>query len=110
MDDTVHFLAKYQRGRNEQGMSTEEAVRFAFRTVAAPMWISTVTLVGGFIVLACSGFQINAHMGSMTAITISFALLLDFFFLPVLLLLFDGSAPSLPAAVDASSSHAGRDN
>jgi predicted RND superfamily exporter protein len=96
VDDTVHFLAKYQRGRTEQGMSPEEAVRFAFRTVAAPMWISTVTLVGGFIVLACSGFQINAHMGGMTAITISFALLLDFFFLPVLLLQFDRSVPAPP--------------
>ncbi|MCI5124289.1 MAG: RND family transporter, partial [Candidatus Electrothrix sp. AR5] len=92
VDDTVHFLAKYQRGRTEQGMSPEDAVRFAFRTVASPMWISTVTLVGGFIVLACSGFQINSHMGSMTAITISFALLLDFFFLPVLLLRFDRSS------------------
>ncbi|MCI5159874.1 MAG: RND family transporter, partial [Candidatus Electrothrix sp. AUS1_2] len=102
VDDTVHFLAKYQRGRKEQGMSAEEAVRFAFRTVAAPMWISTATLVGGFLVLACSGFQINAHMGSMTAITISFALLLDFFFLPVLLLRFDASAPSVPARTDTS--------
>ncbi|MDU9047713.1 MAG: MMPL family transporter [Candidatus Electrothrix sp. Rat3] len=100
VDDTVHFLAKYQRGRTEQGMMPEEAVRFAFRTVAAPMWISTVTLVGGFIVLACSGFQINAHMGSMTAITISLALLLDFFFLPVLLLRFDRSAPSVPVRTD----------
>ncbi len=97
VDDTVHFLAKYQRGRTEQAMSPEDAVRFAFRTVALPMWISTVTLVGGFIVLACSGFQINAHMGSMTAITISIALLLDFFFLPVLLLRFDRSAPSVPS-------------
>ena len=89
VDDTVHFLAKYQQGRTEQGMSAEEAVRSALHTVAAPMWISTLTLVGGFIVLACSGFQINAHMGSMTAMTISFALLLDFLFLPVLLLRFD---------------------
>ncbi|RWX50443.1 hypothetical protein VU00_10763, partial [Candidatus Electrothrix marina] len=38
-----------------------------------------------------------AHMGSMTAITISIALLLDFFFLPVLLLRFDRSAPSVPS-------------
>lgn len=89
VDDTVHFLAKYQRGRIEHGMSPEDAIRFAFRAVASPMWISTVTLVGGFSVLACSGFQINSHMGGMTAITISFALLLDFFFLPVLLMKLD---------------------
>ncbi|MCI5142555.1 MAG: RND family transporter, partial [Candidatus Electrothrix sp. ATG1] len=102
VDDTVHFLAKYQRGRTEHSMSPEDAVRFAFQNVASPMWISTVTLVGGFIVLACSGFQINAHMGSMTAITISFALLLDFFFLPVLLLRFDRSAPSVQEKLSLS--------
>ncbi len=96
VDDTVHFLAKYQRGRTEQAMSPEQAVRFAFQTVASPMWISTITLVGGFTVLACSGFQINSHMGSMTAITISFALLLDFFFLPVLLLRCDRSPQIMP--------------
>lgn len=100
VDDTVHFLSQYQKGRTEHGMFAEDAVRFAFQTAAAPMWISTVTLVGGFTVLACSGFQINAHMGSMTAITISFALLLDFFFLPVLLLRFDCSGSSRSAQAD----------
>lgn len=96
VDDTVHFLSKYQRGRTEDSMSPEQAIRFAFQTVASPMWISTITLVGGFAVLACSGFQINSHMGSMTAITISFALLLDFFFLPVLLLRCDQSPQAVP--------------
>jgi predicted RND superfamily exporter protein len=96
VDDTVHFLSKYQRGRTDHSMSPEQAISFAFQTVASPMWISTITLVGGFAVLACSGFQMNSHMGSMTAITISFALLLDFFFLPVLLLRCDRSSQAVP--------------
>ena len=43
-------------------------------------------LVAGFMVLAFSGFTLNADMGLMTALTIVLALALDFFFLPTLLL------------------------
>ncbi len=86
VDDTVHFLSKYQRGRREHEMIPEDAVRYAFNTVGAAIWITTLALVGGFTVLSFSGFQINSHMGAMTAITIVFALLLDFFFLPTLLM------------------------
>lgn len=86
VDDTVHFLSKFQRGRNEYSMSPEDAIRYAFRTVGSAIWVTTLALVSGFGVLAFSGFQVNAHMGAMTAITIAFALILDFFFLPTLLM------------------------
>ncbi len=91
VDDTVHFLSKYRRGRVEHNMSAEDAVRFAFKMVGSPIWITTIALVGGFIVLSFSGFQVNSHMGTMTAITIVFALILDFFFLPTLLIKLEGS-------------------
>jgi len=91
VDDTVHFLSKYQRARNEHGMNAEDAVRYAFTTVGTAIWVTTLALVGGFTVLAFSGFQINSHMGSMTTLTIVFALILDFFFLPTLLLKLEGS-------------------
>jgi predicted RND superfamily exporter protein len=86
VDDTVHFLSKYQRGRKEHNMTPEDAVRYAFNTVGSAIWVTTLALVGGFGVLSFSGFQINAHMGAMTTITIIFAIILDFFFLPTLLL------------------------
>jgi len=86
VDDTVHFISKYQRARKEHGMDAEDAVRYAFNTVGAAIWVTTLALVGGFGVLSFSGFQINAHMGLMTTITIIFAIILDFFFLPTLLL------------------------
>ena len=86
VDDTVHFLSKYQRGRQEHGMNPEDAVRYAFRTVGSAIWVTTLSLVGGFGVLSFSGFQINAHMGIMTTLTMVFAIMLDFFFLPTLLL------------------------
>lgn len=91
VDDTVHFLSKYQRARREHGMDPEDSVRYAFTTVGSAIWVTTLALVGGFTVLTFSGFQINSHMGSMTALTIIFALILDFFFLPTLLIKLEGS-------------------
>ena len=91
VDDTVHFLSKYQRARNEHNMSPEDAVRYAFNTVGSAIWVTTLTLVGGFGVLSFSGFQINSHMGAMTTITIIYAIILDFFFLPTLLIKLEGS-------------------
>ncbi len=89
VDDTVHYLTKYRRAIKEHDMNAEDAVRYAFKAVGAPIWITTLTLVCGFIVLAFSGFQINIHMGIMTALTITIALALDFFFLPPLLILLE---------------------
>lgn len=86
VDDTVHFLSKYLRARREKGFDAEEAVRYAFNTVGVALWITTLVLVAGFVVLAQSHFALNAHMGMMTAITIAIALIMDFLFLPALLI------------------------
>ena len=86
VDDTVHFLSKYLLARREQGKTPEEAVRYSFHTVGMALWVTSIVLVTGFLVLASSGFTINSHMGYLTAITIGFALLADFFFLPPLLM------------------------
>lgn len=94
VDDTVHFLSKYRRALREHGASAPEAVVYAFKTVGAPILVTTLILAAGFTVLAFSGFQINANMGAMTAITIVFALIMDFFFLPALLVLLEGRLPA----------------
>ncbi len=88
VDDAVHFLSKYQRAR-KQGQSAEEAVRYAFHTVGRALWITTVVLVAGFSVLAMSSFRLNADMGALSAIVIFIALVVDFVFLPALLMKFD---------------------
>ncbi|USD39991.1 MMPL family transporter [Vibrio sp. SCSIO 43135] len=88
VDDAVHFLSKYQRAR-KQGQSAVEAVRYAFHTVGRALWITTVVLVAGFSVLAMSTFRLNADMGSLSAMVIFIALVVDFLFLPALLMMFD---------------------
>lgn len=88
VDDTVHFLSKYQAARLE-GQATEQAIRYAFTTVGRALWITTVVLITGFGVLMLSGFRLNSDMGMLTALVILVALIIDFLFLPVCLLKFD---------------------
>ncbi|WP_295893981.1 MMPL family transporter [uncultured Vibrio sp.] len=88
VDDAVHFLSKYQRAR-KQGQNAEEAVRYAFHTVGRALWITTVVLVAGFSVLAMSSFRLNSDMGALSAMVVFIALVVDFLFLPTLLMLFD---------------------
>ena len=88
VDDTVHFLAKYQHARQE-GRDAEAAVRYAFNSVGRALWITTAVLVIGFSVLMFSSFRLNSDLGMLTAIIILTALVIDFLFLPAFLLKFD---------------------
>jgi len=95
VDDTVHFISKYRRAKIEQGLSSEEAVKYAFSTVGVALWVTSFVLVSGFSVLATSSFLMNSGMGLMTAITIAIALWLDFFFLPPVLMALDNTKKTI---------------
>ncbi len=60
------------------------------------MWITTIALVSGFMVLSLSGYKMNSEMGLMAAMTIAFAFVLDVVFLPALLLKADVQAARAP--------------
>ncbi|WP_185234218.1 efflux RND transporter permease subunit [Teredinibacter franksiae] len=89
VDDSVHFLSKYLRARRDEGLSTEDAIRYAFSTVGVAIVVTSIILVAGFSVLAQSSFGMNSGMAILTAIAITLALILDFLLLPVLLLKLD---------------------
>ena len=89
VDDTVHFLSKYLRARREKGYDNQQAMRYAFNTVGVALIITTVVLVSGFLVLAISHFSPTWVSGLLLAITLSYALLADFFLLPPLLSVLD---------------------
>ncbi|BBB30022.1 efflux RND transporter permease subunit [Neptunomonas japonica] len=91
VDDTVHFLSKYRHARIDKGKNSAQAVQYAFASVGRALWITTFVLVAGFLVLAQSSFKINADMGLLTAITILIALVVDFLFLPPLLMKLDSN-------------------
>jgi predicted RND superfamily exporter protein len=86
VDDTVHFMSKYIRARREYNMDAVECVRYAFNTVGTAMWVTTVALVAGFLVLTFSHYRMSSDMGYMSAITIALALAMDFLLLPTLLI------------------------
>lgn len=86
VDDTVHFMTKYVRAKRELNLTTEKAIEYAFHTVGVALTATTIVLCAGFMVLMLSPFAINAHMGIMSALTIALALIVDFFYLPPLLL------------------------
>ncbi len=87
VDDTVHLLSKYVRARGERRLSVEDSIRYAFHNVGTAIVVNTVILTAGFLVMTTSAFKMNVDLGLMTVLAIVFALILDFLFLPALLLL-----------------------
>jgi hypothetical protein len=67
----------------------EDGVRYAFSTVGVALWVTTIVLVGGFLILGTSDLANNGDMGLLVAIVISIALIFDFILLPPLLMLLD---------------------
>lgn len=51
VDNTVHLLTKYQRGRNENGLSVPDAIRYSYRTVGMAVAVNALVLAFGFAVL-----------------------------------------------------------
>lgn len=90
VDDTIHFLDRYLHARRVLGETARAAVRHAMRVTGPAMFTSTVVLASGFFCLALSGFQINAWLGLMTAITILVAAAFDLLLLPSMLIVMGG--------------------
>ena len=89
VDDSVHFLTKYQLARKNDNLSAEKAVVSAFGGVGTALLVTTVILVAGFAILAQSSFGLNSAMASLTAISLFMALIADLTILPSLLILLD---------------------
>jgi predicted RND superfamily exporter protein len=89
VDDTVHFISKYRRAREQKLFSPEQAIEYALTNVGSALVVTTVVLVLGFSILNVSQFNLNAMTGQLAALTIGIALIFDFLILPPILLLVD---------------------
>ncbi len=96
VDDTVHFLTKYNRVRDH--LDAKAAVRYAFESVGAAIVANTVIVGIGFAMLGLSTFRVTAYMGLLTSLTIAAALAVDFLLLPALLIAFDRRSVQVEAA------------
>ena len=88
VDDTIHLTWRFREAR-KNGAPPELAAHTVFAKVGEPMLISTIVLVAGFSILSASGFHITSSTGILVAMTIAFALVMDWFFLAPLLVLSD---------------------
>lgn len=88
VDDTIHFLSHYGRAR-QAGDTPADALRHAFASIGPVLWLLSVVLVGGFVMLTLSDFKITAHLGALTSVVIGVSVLADFLMLAPLLLWLD---------------------
>ena len=95
VDDTVHFLSKYRRAREEYGHDPQEAVRYSLKTAGRAIFTTTLVLVAGFLVFTLSPFLPTAGVGWLASLIIALALLADFLLLAPLLMAVD-RGPSRP--------------
>jgi predicted RND superfamily exporter protein len=89
VDDTVHFMSKYRVARNDLGLTREDGVRYAFKSVGVALLVTSAVLVLGFLVTIGSNFQPTIYTGALMSMTLLFALIVDFLMLPPLLMYFD---------------------
>jgi predicted RND superfamily exporter protein len=63
VDDTVHWLSKYVRARDERNLSVEDSIRYAFHNVGMAIVVNTIILAAGFLVMTTSAFKMNVDLG-----------------------------------------------
>ena len=90
VDDTIHFLTKYQYARRTQGLDCEQAVRHTLESVGPALLATSGVLVIGFGVLILSAFQMTSHLGWLTVIVVALAPIADLLLMPALVLLMGG--------------------
>ena len=91
VDDTIHFLTRYQEELKATG-DRAEAIRKAFTGVGTALILTTIILVSGFGTVLFSDSRDHFIFASMGMITLSAALFADLVFLPALLYYFSGSS------------------
>ena len=85
VDDAVHLLAHYGQERRH-GHNVTLSLRSAMKEISPPVLVTNIALIVGFGLVGFSSFQLNAHLGWITAITLVLALGLDLVLLPAMVL------------------------
>lgn len=100
VDDTIHFLARYQRER-ELGHDTATAVRLSIHKVGLSLVATTAIMSIGFATVLLSEMPGQRIFGAMAVCTITSALAADLILLPAILLLVDRGKTIEPAPTDS---------
>ncbi len=85
VDDTIHFLANYQRAR-KNGLEHDQAVDRALERVGPALIATTFILCAGTFIVIFSALPQVALFGTLTVLTLLLALVGDLLILPAMLL------------------------
>jgi predicted RND superfamily exporter protein len=88
IDDTVHYIMRYQAER-AGGQPPADAIRSAILAVGRPIVFTALALCGGFAVFLLSDFAPLRAAGGLTSATMIAAVLADLVLLPAFLLTTD---------------------
>lgn len=94
VDDTIHFVS-WLRRNSALHASPADAIIRTFTDVGKPIAITTFLLFSGFMVLALGSIIPTRMFGLLTAFSMVFAMIGDFFVLPPLVLIFKPGLPPL---------------
>jgi uncharacterized protein len=84
IDDTIHFLSSFNINRGK-GMTVDEALKTTLFETGKPVFIATVILFFGFLVMIFSIHPPSVTIGKLIAVTLITALMSDLFINPLLL-------------------------
>ena len=85
VDDTIHFLSKFQWER-KQGKTVPEAVHSALFECGKAIIATSFILIGGFFILMLSDFDEIFTLGFLMGVTILITLLVDLVLAPLIIL------------------------
>jgi predicted RND superfamily exporter protein len=87
VDDTIHFLTRFQEERGG-AQNDYEAIQRAFTSAGTGMIMTTLVLVVGFATVVFSDMREQRIFASMGVLTLAAALVGDLILLPAMLLRF----------------------
>ncbi len=96
VDDTIHFLTRFQEERHQSG-NDHDAIRRAFTGAGTGMIMTTLVLIAGFLTVVFSDMREQRIFAMMGALTLAAALFGDLVLLPALLLRYAPPRDDLPA-------------
>ena len=86
VDDTIHFLTRFNEER-ERREDVREALLYTYFGAGRAILLTSVLLLAGLLMLLLSDFKPTTYFGKLTGLTIAGAVFGDLFMLPPILLL-----------------------
>jgi predicted RND superfamily exporter protein len=84
VDDTIHYLARFREELTRTGDYVASMYN-ALRTSGRAIVLTTVIMIGGFLVFLSSGFRATQSFGLLSSVALAAALLGSLIFLPAAL-------------------------